>query len=254
MKKFGLLFFSMFVLGSFAFGQKYVVDTAIGNVYVKNQGKSKGIEVGYVLKKGDILYTGKDSECYISVKNSGYIKVEEKSSISFDEIDKVVKDGSKDSVRVVGSVIFSVKGIFGGGKSLNIRTGNAFATVRGTEFVVEFPREKTTVYVLEGSVYVAPLFSDNEEELAKKSILVKEGEKIEISEIDVINSTSFIKEGDEERYGVFLSKKKKSLLASEKERFNKRMKILRELQKKRLKELEEKKKEYLKDPSKLFEE
>ncbi|MFN4245687.1 MAG: FecR domain-containing protein [Brevinematia bacterium] len=254
MKNFGLLIVYIFVISGFVFAQKYVVDTAIGDVFVKTKGKTKGVEVGYVLKGGDVLYTGKDSECYVLVNNKGYIKLEENSSITFEQIELVVKGKSVDSLKVLGSVIFSVKGIFVSGNSLNIKTDNAFATVRGTEFVVENPKKATTIYVLEGRVAVAPLFSDVEDELVSKSILVEEGEKIEISEIDVINSTSFLQKGDEEGYGIFLKGKKKPLIASEKERFSQRMKMLRELQKKRLKELEEKKKKYLKDPSELFKE
>lgn len=254
MKKVIYLIVLLVIFSGIGYGQKYVIDSAIGDVAIKNQKKSIEAEPGYLIKEGDTIITGKDSECYIIVEKKGYIKVEEKSSITFEQIDKAVKNGTKDNVNVKGSVIFSVSGIFSSNKPLNIKTQTAFATVRGTEFIVEINQKTTTLYVLEGKVAVAPLFSDNEDELLNKSIVVNEDEKIEISEIDVINATSFIKEGDEKGYGVFLKDKKKSLIASEKERFKQRMKMLRELQQKRKEELEKKKKEYLKDPSKLFEE
>lgn len=253
MKKIGLVLV-LFLVSSLGFAQKYVVDVVIGDVVVRNKGKVKVVDVGYVLKVGDVLSTKEDSECYISVEGKGYIKVEENSSVSFEEISKSFGSGTKDSLGVVGSVIFSVKGIFSKSKVLNVKSDTAFATIRGTEFVVESFRDKTTIYVLEGRVGVAPMFTKNENTLIAKSIILSEGEKIEISEIDVINATSFINNKDEEGYGVFLNGKKQSLIESEKERFAKRMEMLREIQKKRLKELEKKKKEYLKDPSKLFEE
>ncbi|MEN2997699.1 MAG: FecR family protein [Brevinematia bacterium] len=247
-------FFGLVVFVNLSLAQRYVVDTVIGNVTVKSKNKVRSIEVGYVLKEGDTIITAKDSECYISVENKGYIRVEGRSSITFEQIGRAFKGGSKDSITSTGSIFLSVKGIFGSGKALNVKTQTAFATVRGTEFVVEVEKKLTKVYVLEGEVAVAPLFSTDEEELAKRTVQVKKGEKIEISEIDVINATSFLKEGEDEEYYSFLEAKRKSLVASERERFEKRMKMLRDLQRKRSQELERKRKEYLKNPSKLFEE
>lgn len=249
-----ILVLVLVLVGGFSFAQRYVVDVVIGDVVVRSKGKLRSVDVGYVLKEGDVLSTKKSSECYISVEGKGYVKVEENSSVSFEEINKAFKGGTKDSLGVVGNVIFSVKGIFGKNKALNVKSDTAFATVRGTEFVVEVVSGRTVVYVLEGKVAVAPMFTRDENILVSRSILLSEGEKIEISEIDVINATSFINNKDEEGYGVFLTGKKRSLVASERERFAKRMEMLRDIQKKRLEKLEKKKKEYLKDPSKLFEE
>lgn len=253
MCRFSLMtFLLVFFVVTFSFANQYVIDNAIGDVFVRNKGKTRGVEVGYVVKQGDTISTGRDSECYISIKN-GYIKVEQNSSITFDQLDKIARGFRSDNVRVSGSVILSVGGVFSKDKTLNIKTQTAFATVRGTDFVVETDGKSTVIYVLEGVVGVAPLLPLADEELMRRTVDVRGGEKIEISELDIINATSFINEGDEEGYGVFLNGKKKSLIASEKERFNQRMKMLRELQKKRKEEIERKKKEYLKDPSKMFE-
>ncbi|MCX8029280.1 MAG: FecR family protein [Brevinematales bacterium] len=250
------IIFSILVImiSSFVYGQKYVVDTSIGDVYVLNKGKSSIVEVGYIIKQGDTIKTGRDSECYISVDRRGYIKVEPNTSVKFEEIESIAKESKRDKLSVNGNIILSVKGIFSQNSSLSIKTSTAFATVRGTEFVIEVADMTTRVYVLEGKVEVAPLVSQVESDLLMFSTLLNAGEKIEISEIDVINATSFLRKGKEGEYGVFLNSKKKSIIASERERFSQRMKMLRDLQKKRKEELERKKKEYLKDPSKMFEE
>lgn len=246
-----LILFTCFAI-PFSLASHYVVDNAIGDVFVRNKGRTVGVEVGYVIKQGDTIMTGRDSECYISIKN-GYIKVEQNSSITFEQLDKIAKGFKSDNVKVFGSVILSIGGVFSKDKTLNIKTQTAFATVRGTEFVIDADNRSTVIYVLEGVVSVAPLLPLTEEELIRRAVDVRKGEKIEISEIDVINATTFIKEGNEEGYGIFLNGKKRFLIESEKERFNQRMKTLRELQKKRKEELERKRKEYLKDPSRMFE-
>ncbi|MGC8870324.1 MAG: FecR domain-containing protein [Brevinematia bacterium] len=239
---------------TFAYGKTYTIELMIGDVVVKN-GKNKiNVDIGYVIKKGDVITTGKDSECYISVDNGkGTIKIEEKSSIAFEEIDKVTSNGTIDKVNLKGNIVSSVEGVYSENAMLGVKTRTAFATVRGTEFVMEVGKDDTTtsLYVLEGKVAIVPLVALSEEELISRSIFVNEGQKIEISEIDVINATSFIT--DEEKFEGFMTKKKVSLIASERERFKKRINMLKEIQQKRKEELEKKKKEYLKDPSKLFE-
>lgn len=254
MRRTWVLVLSVLLCAGIGYANRYVVDSAIGDVFVKNKGKTREVRVGYTLIEGDTIITGKSSECYISVEKKGYIKVEENSSITFEQINRTFGNKTSDSLRITGNILFSISGVFTKNKVLNAKTETAFATVRGTEFVIESKKEATVVYVLTGKVAVAPLFSENENELSERTITLNEGEKIEISEIDIINATSFLKEGEKDKYNIFLTGKKKPLITSEKERFNKRMKLLRELQKKRMKELEKKKKEYLKDPSKMFEE
>lgn len=252
MKRSFLVLGIFFIVSTFAYAKTYTIDLMIGDVVVKNGNKKVNADIGYVIKKRDIITTGKDSECYISVDGGkGTIKVEENSTITFEDIEAVIGAGTIDKVSLKGNVIASIKGVFSNDKMLGIKTQTAFATVRGTEFALEVKNDNTTaLYVLEGKVAIIPSLKLSEDELIDKSVFVNEGEKVEISEIDVINATSFMK--DEEKFQGFLTGKRVSLVASERERFKKRIDMLKEIQKKRKEELEKRKKEYLKDPSKLF--
>jgi hypothetical protein len=235
-----------------SFSVTYKIDFILGDVIVMKGKKSITPDIGYVIKKGDKVITGKDSECSITIDDKGVLKLEEKSSVSFDEIGRIVNDYKLDKVSAKGNIIFSAKGAFSDKNRLGIKTETAFATVRGTEFDIETDGDSTTLYTLEGTVYIAPLIPGvRYGELIDNSIEVNENEKITITSLDVINATSVFNEKGE---FSFLESNKKSLTEAEKERFNKRLKMLKELQKQRKSELQEKTKEYSKDPSKLFDE
>ncbi len=248
---FGVIVLLAFISTSFA---DYVIDFVVGNVKIKSGKKNLEANMDYVLKKGDTVVVGKDSECIISVYQKGYIKLEENSSITFENLQAISSQGTFDKVSTKGNVLFTVSGVFSPKKVLAIKSKTAYATVRGTEFAMEIDEDSTTLYVLEGSVYITPNVKVSESKLYSISTPINENEKVEITSLDVINATTVLDKAGEEGLISLIKSKKKSLIESEKERFSLRLNALKEIHKKKKEEMKNKMKEYKKDPSKLFEE
>ncbi len=252
MKKLVLAISLLIFFSGISFGATYKIDLIIGKVTLKQGSKSISPSIGYILKKGDTIITGKDSECTIKINDKGLLKIEEQTTVTFDEIEKVAAGYKIDKISAKGNIIFSAQGVYSPKSRVTIKTETAFATVRGTEFIIESDEQDTTVYTLEGSVLVAPAIPDIEytKLIDRYSIDVNEEEKITLSSLDVINATTKFKEGE----GIeFLKNKKQPLTEIEKQRYKQRLQMLKELYKKKKSELQKKTKEYSKDIEKLFE-
>ncbi len=252
MKKLEIVTFLLVLLSTISFGATYKIDLIIGKVILKQGYKSMSPNIGYTLKKGDTIITAKDSECVIKINDKGLMKIEEQTTVTFDEIEKITTKYKLDKISAKGNIAFSGRKVYSPKNKVTIKTETAFATVRGTEFVLEAEEQNTTIYTIEGSVSVAPILPNAEYTtlIDNYSVDVNEGEKISLSSLDIINATTEFEKGKGLEY---LKGKKQPLTEIEKQKYAKRLKMLKELYKKRKSELQKKTKEYSKDIEKLFE-
>lgn len=142
-----------------------------GEVSMKRCGGDKKFKAikGMKLVEGDILYTGEKSSASIILDNNSQVVIGENSTVNLAEMKKM--EGKKSSTVIQlkkGSVFSKVKKKLTGKERFEIRTSNAVAGVRGTEFYVKVVDGNTYTYVLKGKVELKSYYSD------KKLIVKKE--------------------------------------------------------------------------------
>jgi len=156
---------------------------AYGDVKVVNLGEISDVDVGYVLRDGDVIQTGPDSECEVQISDSGILRITENSSVSLSEI---IFAASKKTDREAFVMSGSVKAAFKKlpkGETFKVKTETAIAAVRGTKFSVSVEEQgKTRLVVTEGKVIFAPRISKLEE---VKNVTEDEKVRERISEIEL---------------------------------------------------------------------
>lgn len=148
------------VFASDAAGTNAVVTAIQGTTRVYTKGSTKG----HLLKKGDIL--GKEHEVQVAEKSrieirfpdGSVMRLSEKTRLKMNDISFNKQTDSK-SVKVglsMGKLWAKVKKLTTSDSTVEVRTSNAVAGVRGTVYRVNVDEDKSaTVKVYDGSVYVA---------------------------------------------------------------------------------------------------
>jgi hypothetical protein len=186
-----------------------VVSLAYGDVKVSNVilGSSKGVEIGYHLKEGDVIITSNDSECELKVSHFSEIKILENSVVSFSEL--ITK--TKETIREINLQSGTVLSLFKGKKPnerLNIKTDSGFASVRGTYFYVSSDNKKSKLVVAEGKVSMSPRLKNLEEVM---NLSKDEGLKSKILTMQV-DSGIFVEGGKKSEVTPDTSKKAQELI------------------------------------------
>ena len=186
-----------------------VVSLAYGDVKVSNVilGSSKGVEIGYHLKEGDVIITSNDSECELKVSHFSEIKILENSVVSFSEL--ITK--TKETIREINLQSGTVLSLFKGKKPnerLNVKTDSGFASVRGTYFYVSSDNKKSKLVVAEGKVSMSPRLKNLEEVM---NLSKDEGLKSKILTMQV-DSGIFVEGGKKSEVTPDTSKKAQELI------------------------------------------
>jgi len=186
-----------------------VVSLAYGDVKVSNVilGSSKGVEIGYRLKEGDVIITSNDSECELKVSHFSEIKILENSVVSFSEL--ITK--TKEAIREINLQSGTVLSLFKGKKPnerLNVKTDSGFASVRGTYFYVSSDNKKSKLVVAEGKVSMSPRLKNLEEVM---NLSKDEGLKSKILSMQV-DSGIFVEGGKKSEVTPDTSKKAQELI------------------------------------------
>lgn len=162
-----------------------MVSVSVGDVRALRGNDIFGVEVGDVLRGGDTVITGPNSECVIQIGNGVALKILENTSLSIAGV--IRNQGRQESIfgLVKGSIVSLVKKL--NNENIRIRTSTGLALVRGTKFMVSSDNDKTTLVVSEGKVAssirskaVGDIFTGLSPEQREKLVLL-EG----ISEVDV---------------------------------------------------------------------
>ena len=146
--------FSLFLLNGgmiFASELVYQVEVTTGKVLLTHDNGAHWEHAApdSQLHVSDMIKTGKDSSCEISMGKAGVFKMQENSQIKIKQLEK-----NAQSVKMKrGRILFN---IFGKKpkRYLKVETEVAIAAVKGTQFVLESDGEKLTTSVVEGSVLV----------------------------------------------------------------------------------------------------
>jgi len=148
------LVFSLFLLNGgliFASEPVYQVEVTTGDVLMTRDNGAHWVQAvpDMTVHTSDIIKTGKDSSCEISMGKAGVFRMQENSQIT---IKQLKKDAQAIKMKR-GRVLFN---IFGKRpkRYLKVETDIAIAAVKGTQFVLETDGEKLTTSVVEGSVLV----------------------------------------------------------------------------------------------------
>jgi hypothetical protein len=180
--------------------KEYVISFILGDVLVNG----KSAKLDYVFKVGDEVEVGKDSELVISVYGRGNIRIKDEAKFKFEEIQSVFEGKKNDTISLFkGKLLSKVEGIFSDSKRLNVVTESAFATIRGTTFMIKVIGKDTEIKVKKGKLYVAPSVKDRKlvEEFSQpisEGVLVKYDVKLEVerelSKGDLENAKKVYKE------------------------------------------------------------
>lgn len=164
-RSFTCIFFILFCVSSAASasesgGSDAVVGVVQGTarVYKKNSTKGHVLKKGDSVKKGQEIRVGQKSRIELRFADGTVIRLSEKARLQMSELAFNEETGSKN-VKVelpVGKLWAKVKKLATPDSSVEVRTSNAVAGVRGTVYRVNVGEDKSAlVKVYEGSVYVA---------------------------------------------------------------------------------------------------
>ncbi|MGK5093723.1 FecR family protein [Deltaproteobacteria bacterium TL4] len=142
----------------------------IGKVMVKQQtvtvvrdGKETTVgSLGFLLEKGDVIQTGDEGKAQIVLTSGDAVFMGPSTKLIVTET-FLNPDSSKKMKRYVlsvwGKILAKVQQT--AGKDLRVQTPTAVIGVKGTEFVVEYVAEQTTVGTLNGLVHMQSATNQN---------------------------------------------------------------------------------------------
>ncbi len=152
------------------------------------------LNVNDELSVNNVVRTKSDSMCELSSEES-VLKVMENSVVVLKDV--FSKDSKVMSWQVEEGKIGAIVRKLVGGSEFRVSTASAVMAVRGTEFVVERTKGKTTLLVKKGKVLMAPKVEGvpEDELIAKAAVPIESGEKGELSDEQVKKLSEEVKKG-----------------------------------------------------------
>lgn len=130
------------------------VKMVLGQVSIESKGASRPAAVNDRLEGGEIIVTGPDSLADILMGDRGYVRVRERTRVSFASL---AKGGDQSDLELtMGSVMVFINKLTRG-KSYEAKAPTQVVAVRGTIFQMTGEEEGSRVDVLSGSVDVSPV-------------------------------------------------------------------------------------------------
>ena len=127
-------------------------------VFVQNKKAGKKLKKGDILGKNDEVRVGERSRIEIRFPDGTVMRLSEKSRLAMNEVsyDKNTKSKNLKVKLGVGKLWANVRKLVTPDSSVEVKTGNAVAGVRGTVYRMNVENDNSaTVKVYDGSVYVA---------------------------------------------------------------------------------------------------
>ena len=186
MKKFNKLLISLFVL-SLAMGtdcrkkEEAKTPELVGKITFK-RGKvkvnSKKGKIGDLIKKDDVVKTGKKSMVVVQFGSGALITLKSKSVFS---VDKLGMKNDKPFIELLQKKGFSFNKVKKGFGGYNVKSTTSVAGVRGTAFsLVVAKNGATSIKLIEGSVAAAPI-AESGKAIKDKEIIVEKNQKVQVS-------------------------------------------------------------------------
>ena len=150
---------SELVSASTASAKTMKLNTYQGKVTVQNaKGSSKKSTKGMRLLKGDKVATAAKSNAYIELDSTKAVKMDENTKVQLFQSGKDL-----ELVAQSGNLFFNVKKPLGAKESLRVRSSTLIAGVRGTSAFLTVEKNKTSIFLLEGTLKVSKLASNKKE-------------------------------------------------------------------------------------------
>ena len=135
------------------------LNTYQGKVTIQNaKGSSKKTTKGMRLLKGDKVATAAKSNAYIELDSTKAVKMDENTKVQLLQSGKDL-----ELVAQSGNLFFNVKKPLGAKESLRVRSSTLIAGVRGTSAFLTVEKNKTSIFLLEGTLKVSKLASNKKE-------------------------------------------------------------------------------------------
>lgn len=135
------------------------LNTYQGKVTVQNaKGSSKKTTKGMRLLKGDKVATAAKSNAYIELDSTKAVKMDANTKVQLFQSGK-----NLELVAQSGNLFFNVKKPLGAKESLRVRSSTLIAGVRGTSAFLTVEKNKTSIFLLEGTLKVSKLASNKKE-------------------------------------------------------------------------------------------
>jgi hypothetical protein len=127
-----------------------------GAVAAQRDGTMRALHLGAAVYQGDRVFTGSRAKVAVEFRDGSSLTVGSATEV---EISEYILDGGGRGVRGVVSLIFgivrtSLSDLWRSG--FEVRARAAVASVRSTDWVTESQADKSSVFVVEGTVAVAP--------------------------------------------------------------------------------------------------
>ena len=224
-------------------GSHGIVIFQIGMVKIHKSGSNEIVDaqIKDILKENDIIKTGSNSFVTIQFQEKGVIKVQEKSTI---KLNKIFNQGKAELYLKRGEVLSKIERLQKGDKFL-VKTPTAVASVRGTEFIAQYNRGKSTVAVSKGKVSVgkkSALNNSTEDTSYENETVINEGSTAVVDDKGLEDEKS-----KEVKFNIRPMKEIEKLKAKQ----ISEMKIIKDVEKKDKKELINLNKELIKKDKKI---
>ncbi|HNV47965.1 MAG TPA: FecR family protein [Spirochaetota bacterium] len=173
----------------------------IGEVQLVNaQKEARKPEIKAGVDESDTVQTGEKSEITIQLRDTGVVRVFEKTEVLFKAI---AQNGTNTDISLANGAIFSKIKKLTADKKYRITTPTLTIAIRGTEFLTEYSDEKkeTTISVKEGEIVITLLKAAV---AAPQEIPVKQGETVTIDKDQKVRRgpTMSIRAAELEKYSL----------------------------------------------------
>lgn len=196
----GALTIGNYVIKSPTIATQGIITFVLGKATITSEDKTpRQIKVKDSVKKGMIIETAKNSVINFQYPLDKIIKINPNSKISINEI----SDTELSEFNLLkGSILTKLRKLKKNEK-YQIRTLNAVASVRGTQFSVSYKSHKTEVIVIDGSVEVqyidnnqtvhdTKVITSGQKAIITNKIVIKQNSKINSLTVEQISKLNFI--------------------------------------------------------------
>lgn len=171
-----LIFLCLATFPSFAGANRQVAGTVtfmMGDVFVSHD-KTTWVNADFDMEvyNGDLIKTGMESRCEITLKDGTIVRMDENSSQQFEKC--VVSKNAKDFSLFLstGKMWLNARKILAKSDSFKVRTNKAVCAIRGTKFRVDTDDYQTQISVHKGVVATWSALSDKAEYKANKDAAI----------------------------------------------------------------------------------
>jgi hypothetical protein len=152
------------------------ISVSVGTARLERGDKSEPLVVGALVYPTDRLVTGPEARVRVKFGDGSVLIVGANTRVEVDTYAPVATEAPVARIlRLLGGIVRAQAPTSGDDRGFEIRTRMAVASVRSTEWIVQATVEKTSVFVIEGSVEVSDIDR-------RKSVILRPGFGTDVTE------------------------------------------------------------------------